>query len=284
MNFNWVFGGTNLEFETGKGILSFITCIDGKSNDGGNISRNIIRLDSLKQINEMQENKQFTGKFISIEFGMGEIASSNVPRLEVKVIDPNAENIITTFYVSSYSLDAEIENAFGPYGNYENGTHRSIRYNDVFKIPYSNSTYFMSFESVYYGDAHYIILRPNNSDDIDPKCSTLETINYRGGRAGENEFKTSVRKSQIDPISHQLLIAPRSKNLILYVLDSINQTIPGIKDYIITNYSLMKELISLFASNNNGSGVSPEIMELFNICRVEECDFPSEREEQKKLI
>lgn len=275
---DWTMGGTTLEIETEKGKLEYIVCVDGKcDNDKGNISRNIIKLCNIKQINSDEKNKKFEGRYIGIELGLGEIASSDIPRIEIKVIDPNAENIITEFETNSYSFHAKLENAFGPWGNYIDGTSRSINYNDITKSPYRGCLYFMNFEKVCNGESHYLILRPNYHDELNPNGITFETSDFIDNEKGIHEFSRNVERFEVPEITYQLLALPRTKKLVDYILNSINNTLPGIKEYIMNKSDFMVEVDQIM---NNHIAFS-EVESLSEGCRVSQCDLPEEIEEYK---
>ncbi len=280
MEKDWVFGGTVLKLETNKGELSFTTCFDGKSNDNGEISRNIVNLNNLEQNDENIENIKFTGKHIGVELGIGLTADSSIPRIDISVIDPNAENIITEFSANSYSFKAELENAFGPYGNYIDGTHRSVCYENRHKNPYIFSNCFTSYEKVENGKTNYLKLR-SNDDENKYSDFVLEVTTFENNDTEVSNFKTSILYFQVDKIVNQLLTIERTKNLIDHVLNSINNTLPGMKDYIMENFNLMKEVKQIIDTNNHGQGISSEIKELVAKYSLKECDLPIET--RKKL-
>jgi len=279
MEKDWTIGGTTLKVQTPNGELSYIVCTDGKSRDNGNISRNIIRLSNLNQIGKENGKQLFEGRYIDIKLGMGEIASSDIPRIEVKVIDPNAENIITEFQTNSYSFYAQLENDFGPYGNYVDGTKRSIKYTDITKNPYRGATYFMSYESVWAGDGHYITLEKDLHDDPCQDEINFRTNNFRNGNTGVSDFSCQVERYKVDEVARQLLKSSRTINLVDYILNSVDTTLPGMRQYIMDNSPLMIDVKRTMDATKIGFKNSV-IDSLFEYCRIPQCDLPREKSEQ----
>lgn len=277
MTSSLVYGGTMVKLNTIKGELSYITCIDGKSTDGGNISRNIISLNNLKQIGEENGKKKFEGKIVTVELGVGELADSNIPRIEIRIIDPNAENIITEFETNSYSFYANLNNTFGPYGNYIDGTNRSIRYTDISKNPYRGATYFMNHETIWNGDGSYIMLEKKLHDIPFKDDVHLRTLVFKNGQTGVRDFDLPVSYCDVDNIAKYLLKQPRTINLVEYVLNNIDRYLPGIKQYIFDNSILMRSVKNqMHDPSTIDLGEAGSSLKLTHYY-IQQCDLTSER-------
>ena len=270
-----IFGGTTFEVDTYKGKLSIYFEASKNRNDR-TITRNVVKLSDLKQIDEA--SKMFTGRHIEVELGMGEIFHHDIPRLEVMIIDPNAENIHTKFHINSYSIDASLQDDFGPYGNYIDGTHRSIRYEEGRRDPSLVRKTFTSYESVCKGDANYITVRPSYGDEKIPEDMLIfETTSFKNGERGTHPIYEAVMERQGTSIARQLVTSSRTISLLDYVINSIDITLPGISSYITKNFNLISGLKFLVDTNNLGVGVSSEIEKIIEDCRIPECDLPSEK-------
>lgn len=247
-------GGGTAEIETPRGKLEY-----SYSQDGQDMYRNIVVLSDYAEKKDSTGKKQFEGRIIRVELGGNNMNDDR--NIQVKLTTPNAQDKIITFSVNENSLVASIENNFGPYGDYENGTARSVRI--------GGSQPFMNYESNQKGDTSYLEVNSGAIPNLTARC-------WKRGRLIPNdvyEFNDSYSFS----ILQQVIASPRTKNLVNYTLDKINSVMPGISSYISSHYRLLPVIQATMNSNNT---LSPEIQAFWDKCCVQEADLPSEKAKQ----
>lgn len=211
---------------------------DGINSDGSIICRDIITIDNLKKRDEA-----YSGKFISVELGVGLHEVADVPRLEVKIIKPDTDEKITTYYVNPYDLSLSIENDFGPYGNYEDGTKRTVHYSTVTTTPFVNTGSLLLHESQINGAAYNIYINRENAYPETPAKYTYCVAYYKDG----NRINPTIKEDHFDEqenadnLACEYLRTSRVKNLYNHILEHIESELPGAKDFIHQNYPFTKD-------------------------------------------
>lgn len=155
--------------------------------------------------------------------------------------------IIKEFEISDIFIRANVENAFGPSGNYEDGEEREIWFN-------SDSPKLFMTEAVWpkQGKNH----RQISSGSLDEGV-ILSYHHYYG------DIPALEMKSLMLNITRH----PRNKELINYVLNEYEKMIPGIKKFASDNFKMYGNVL-------NEEYVSDEITDnLINDTIMERCNF-----------
>lgn len=247
---------------------------DGVNSDGSIISRNIITVDNMKKRDET-----YSGKFISFELGVGLHEVADVPRLEVKIIKPDTDEKITTYNVNPYDLSLSIENDFGPYGNYEDGTKRTVHYSNLKTTPFVNEGPLLLHESQEKGAAYNIYInRENNHPETPAKYMHCVAFYKKGNRIDPtikaNHFDG---KENADILACEYLKTSRVKNLYNHILKHIESELPGSIDYIHQNYPFTKDY-----EDKMKETPSEEIETLVNSVAIKGADVSCEKEHASK--
>lgn len=247
-------GGGKTEIETPRGKLEY-----SYSQDSQDRYRNIIVLSNYAEKKDYSGKKQFEGRAICVELSGDD--TNDDKSIKVKLTTPNEKDKIITFSIGENSLATSIENNFGPYGNYENGTKRSVRV--------GGSQPFLSHESNQKGDTSYLEFNSGTMPNLTARCWK------KGKLIPDDIYEFDVNDSS--NILEQLVTSPRTKNLVNYTLNRINSVMPGISSYITNHYRLMTVMQDTM---NLDTTPCPEIQNLLDKCRVQEADIISEKAKQ----
>lgn len=247
-------GGSTAEIETPRGNLKY-----SYSQDSQDTYRNIVVLSDYVEKKDSTGKKQFEGRIIRVELGGNNINDDR--DIEVKLITPNEQNKIIEFSVSENRLAASIKNNFGPYGDYENGTSRSVTIGGLQP--------FMSCESNQKGDTSYLEVNSGAMPNLTAKC-------WKKGKLIPDDVY-EFNGSDSFSVLQQVIASPRTKNLVNYTLDRINSIMPGISGYISSHYRLLPVIQ---ATMNSNITLSSEIQAFGDKCRVQEADISSEKPKQ----
>ncbi len=230
-----ILGGFLYEGVVNDTRVSYTYTIDGKNSDEGLIYRDIVTVDNLKKCDET-----YYGKQIKVELGVGLHEVSGVPRIEVTIIDPESDEKITTFSTNPFDLYLNIQNNFGPYGNYEDGTERSVNYTNVTKTPFVNSGALYLYENQEQGDSFSISI---NRDDYPTIYKVNQSFSKHADKdkSWEKEFTFNGQK-KANELACKYLKTSRVKNLYHHILEHLEEEVPGMKNYIYENYPFIKEV------------------------------------------
>ena len=144
-------------------------------------------------------------------------------KIEIRTTDAFADYVIKSIEISDSDLIVELNNQFGPYGNYEDGEKRYLWYKNS-KISGKNLL-FMT-EDEWYDKGHNL-----TGDSKDIQIDGKVVIN-------------GLDNEQFYILSTQIASHPRNKELILYTLDEINKQLPGIKEFVINNFPLYNFIVN----------------------------------------
>ncbi len=217
--------------------IEYTHIVDGTNSDGGLIYRDIITSSNLKL-----QDKPYDGKLVRVELGNGQHEVSNVPRFEATIIDPNSNEKTTNYRMDPYGMSISIENNFGPYGNYEDGTARKVHYIDASTTPFVNQGPLMLHELQENGNFYYIDI------DRENKYPEYPAIYSHSSRHSALTSEQRVYYDKIEgkykaaEIAQEYLKTSRVKNLYKRILEHLEGEITGIKDYIHTNYPFVNDL------------------------------------------
>jgi len=111
----------------------------------------------------------------------------------------------------------ELNNQFGPYGNYDDGEKRALVYND-------NSQFLAMIEDEWFTKGHFLY--------VDTRV-TLDNKKIRDG----------LTKDQFDLVAFNIVSHPRNKVLLLYTMGEMNKQFPGIREFIGNNFPLYNSIV-----------------------------------------
>lgn len=245
---------------------------DGNSIYGGSIDRNILSINNLKKL----DDDKYSGRSINIELGNGLINANDDPRFEIQIVEPNTPDIITDYKIDKFGMNIGIENSFGPYGNYEDGTHRSVSYSNPFTTPFNKITGLMIHESEVKGNAYYVTIEGYKNEDFRHMLRTFE-----GNIRGSSKFLSDPIKldSTLEATINEYLRTPRVKNLYQHILKHMEELIPGIKEYIASNYPLYSNLETIMKHDPE-----PEYSIVLNDNAITKANIPEDSETVKKEL
>lgn len=141
-------------------------------------------------------------------------------RILICTTDANSNYVIKKIEVSDESLKIELNNQFGPYGNYVDGEKRFIWYK-----PLPNPLLYM-IEDEWHTKGHF----------LQGHCSKIEL-----------DGKILIGRltcEQFYMLSTNIVLHPRNKELVLYTVDEIEKQMPGIKEFIYNNSVLYNYIIN----------------------------------------
>lgn len=240
-------GGFSYEGVVNDTTVEYFYSYDGKNSDGGIVYRDIIRVSNIQKRDEA-----WYGKEVKIELGVGLHEVSNVPRLEITITDPGSEDEkITKYYATPYNMSCEIENNFGSFGNYEDGTARSFHYTNTTTNPFVNQGALLIHEEEQNGSAYNISIDRTNKHPELPAKYSHKTAYYKT-ETDQNPDVTKCNFSGQDTaneIACEYLKSSRVKNLYYHVLERIESEANGMKDYIHKNYPFTTEVEEVMAQD-----------------------------------
>lgn len=262
-------GGFSYEGIVNDTTVEYTHIVDGKNSDGGLIYRDIITVNNIKECDDT-----YSGKLIKFELGVGLHEVSEVPRIEVTILDPSSDEKITKYYANPYNLSISIDNKFGPYGNYKDGTVRSVHYTNTLITPYVNQGSLLLHESQVNGNAYNISVdRTNTYPEIPAKYAHETTYFKHGNIDNPEETKYSFEgQDKANELACEYLKTTRVKNLYNHILEHIELEVSGMKDFIHQNYPFTEEIEKIMAQNPNS-----EQEELVNSFAIAGADLKCEK-------
>lgn len=138
--------------------------------------------------------------------------------------NPDDEYTIKSLEVNDEYLSLELENAFGPYGNYVNGTTRKLAYHSSLH----RRPYFSLIETTWPRKGTYLYC-----DESGFKFFNEEPIIHYENR------------KQFDKLATNLVAHPRNREALDYILNEFERIYPGIKEFTINNSNLLKYLLEV---------------------------------------
>ncbi len=184
-----------------------------------------------------------------------------VSEIAVEITDANSNYIIKRFKISDDTLEVELNNQSGPYGNYDDGIERSLHYKSG-QLSKNDLFLFMT-EDEWYEKGHRLFVS-SGKVMLDGK---------------EQVSKLSVRECR--KVSTLIASHPRNRELILYTINELDKRLSGIKKYISDNFSLYSKLTNEDTYESNilvDTLVESTIHEKCNInnksmCKIKKNDF-----------
>lgn len=158
---------------------------------------------------------------IRIEF-YGE--EGNYQGIIIRSVNPDDEYTIKELDVNDDYLSLELENAFGPYGNYVDGTTRKFKYHS------SNhrTPYFSIIEKVWPQKGNYLY--------CDEKGFKF---------FGEEPIVNYENRQQFDLLATNLAAHPRNRESLNYILNEFDRVLSGMREFVIKNFNLVKYLLEV---------------------------------------
>lgn len=148
----------------------------------------------------------------------------NYQRISIWAMNPLDEYTIKSLEVDDKYFSLKLENAFGPYGNYVDGTTRSINYHSSLH----SEPYLCLVEKVWPNEGSYLYC-----DEDGFKFFKEEPIvPYRNRR-------------QFNKLATNLVAHPRNRESINYILDEFERIIPGMREFAINNSELLQYLLGV---------------------------------------
>lgn len=183
-------------------------------------------------------------------------------RITISTTDANSNYIIKNIEIDSYDLKVELNNQFGPFGNYEDGEKRHLWYRNSILSKGKNDLLFMD-EDEWFEKGHHLI---GNGSEI--------TIDGRKVASG-------LTREQFYVLSTLIACHPRNRELILFTMDELDKQLPGVKQYVSDNFKLYNVLTnddSYEANTAVDSIIEATIHEKCNInknslCKTKQDDF-----------
>ena len=265
-----ILDGFSYEGEVNDTKVEYLYSCDGKNSDSGLIYRDIITVNNIKM-----RDGVYYGKEVKIELGVGLISVSDVPRIEVTITEPGSlDEKITKLYANPYTMSFEIENNFGSFGNYEDGTTRSVHYNNTTTNPFVNQSALLLHESQQNGAAYNIAIDRINKNPEFPAKYAHRTAYYKVGTNTNPDTTEYMFEWQqtANQLACEYLKTPRVKNLYYHILERIEAEVSGMKDYIHENYPFIENVENVMAEEPNS-----EQEELVNSFAIAGADLKCEK-------
>lgn len=210
----------NRKFEDTTGIVGWeaifnqrLSC-EFNDQDGNKINYLVDRNRHIFLLSAYQEKKYGYRVEITTDDN-----TENYSKITIVVTDANADCIIKKLEIDKKDLMVEVNNHFGSYGN--GGPMRLLWYRDT--IASHDPLLFMTEED---GDyvGHNLI-----GDE-------------RGIRVDENKFVDYLSRREFYNLATNIALHPRNRELILYTVETIDEVLPGVKEFITENFSLYRFL------------------------------------------
>lgn len=149
---------------------------------------------------------------------------SIVKGISVWSINPDDEYTIKKLEASSTYFRYELDNAFGPYGNYVDGTTRTLSYNSA----NNNRLGFHMQENVWPDDGS--IIHGN------------EKGFYSFDRAVESPFNGVANHHRL---ATNIVAHPRNREAINYLLKEFDKVLPNVSRYFVANVPFLRYLLNV---------------------------------------
>ena len=156
-----------------------------------------------------------------VEITMGN--DNNYERICIKTTNANDDYVIKNINIDSGDLHVELDNQFGPYGNYVDGERRHFWYKDT-KI--SGTCLLFMTEDEWRLKGHHLI---GDADGI---------------KIDNKEVVSGLTNEQFYLLSTQIARHPRNKEMIVYALEEIDKQLPGIKDFVSNHFPLYNFIVN----------------------------------------
>lgn len=182
-------------------------------------NNDILYIYDNRHIFKQNSNEKNFGRGIELKGEEG-----NYERIQIWTINPDDEYTIKSLEVDEESLDLELENAFGPYGNYVDGTTRKVKYHS----PLHHRPYFSMIEKVWPHEGTYLYC-----DEDGFKAFNEEPIVHYQNR------------KMFDLLATNLIAHPRNREAINYLLEEFERIMPGTKEFFIANSNLLTFLLNV---------------------------------------
>lgn len=238
-----IMGYTRDFVKEGYGYYPYAEIMD----DGSKYSFDIFNIDFFNDrylFRTLSRNKSGIGYSIDLYFNN---MFNTLTKMNISSSHSKDDCIIKEFEISDKSIGANVENAFGPSGNYEDGEEREIWFD-------SESPILFMTEAVWpkYAKNHRQII----SGPLDEGVISSNHYSY-------SDISDSKMKSLMLNITRH----PRNKELINYVLNEYEKMIPGIKKFASDNFEMFSKVL-------NEDYASNEITDtLINDTIMERCNF-----------
>lgn len=143
---------------------------------------------------------------------------NNYSHILVSTQDKNADYVIKRIEISDKDLKVELNNQFGPYGNYEDGEKRYLWYK-------TSGDFLSMVEDEWHDKGHYLY-----GDGSSVKIDNKKII-------------SGLTKQQFLMLSTSIVQHPRNKELVLYAVEELEKQLPGIKEFICNNFPLYNFIV-----------------------------------------
>ena len=186
-----------------------------------------------------------SGKGYTIEMFFNKFDS--LRQMELSSYHSEDDCIIKEFLIKDCSIRAQVENAFGPLGNYEDGEERDIWYDA------EDPLLFMT-EAVW----------PKHGE----KYRQISSGSFENGSiSSKNHSFDNIPDDRMRELMLNITRHPRNKELINYVLNEYEKMIPGIRDFVGSHFPMYSSVI-------DHEYVSNEITDtMINDTIMERCNF-----------
>lgn len=169
-------------------------------------------------------------------------------------VNPEDEYTIKKLEVFDDSFNLELENAFGPYGNYVDGTTRHLMYHS----PNNRSLFFCMQEKVWPDDGKIIYGDEKGFYSFD----RIVTSPFNG--------VDNFHKLATNIISH-----PRNRAAINYILNEFDKVLPNVSRYFKVNIPFLRYLLNVPYVEDEGTN------NIVNYAIDHKCDFKVDLKERK---
>lgn len=141
----------------------------------------------------------------------------------ISTTDANSNYIIKRFEIDNCDLQVELNNQFGPYGNYEDGEKRYLWYRNP-KLSKGQNNLLYMIEDEWYEKGHHL-----SSDGSEITIDGKKRI-------------SGLTNEQFYVLSTLIACHPRNRELIIYTMDELDKQLPGVKEYVSNNFILYNVL------------------------------------------
>lgn len=178
----------------------------------------------------------------------------NPQKILISVTDAKATYIIKSFEIDKTDLKVELNNQFGPYGNYEDGEKRRLWYRHGF-----SSTPILEMTEVEWFEKGNSLI------------STGRNININN-----EPVLSGLSREQLQVFAIMIASHPRNVELIVFTLEELDKRLPGVMQYVINNFWLYSLLTSPGLSKTDET-----IEKIINATKHEKCNI--RRDDVNKL-
>lgn len=148
----------------------------------------------------------------------------NYAKIMISCTNADDEYVIKSLEVSDNFFSIQLDNAFGHYGNYEDGTTRSLIYHSsLHREPYLHFA-----EKVWPQNGAYLY------------CDTAGFKFF-----GEEAIVPYSNRKAFDMLATNIVAHPRNREALNYLLDELERKMTGIRDFVLNNSNLYKYLLEV---------------------------------------